>query len=249
VGEDKTMLIVNCLFRAGGAAVLMTNDKRSSKYELVHAERTHAAAKDEAFTCMGNTQDALGNKGVFLERALLHVAADAMRANITRLAPHVLPLSQQARFVWNALQRRLAKARSSKARPAAFLPDFSTAFAHFCVHTGGRGVLDGLEKQLGLAPAAMAPSRATLARYGNTSSSSIWYTLAGIEASPGGVAAGDQVWQVAFGSGFKCNSAVWRALRTNRVPHPAWDAGLDAAEGFLEEEGLVGDGSATAQAA
>ena len=246
------MLIPNALFRMGGAALVLSNrpgDRRAARYELAHCIRTHAGADAGAHDCVVQREDAAGTVGVHLSKTLVSVAGDALRANITRLAPHVLPLSQQARFVWNALQRRLAKARSSKARPASFLPDFSTAFAHFCVHTGGRGVLDGLEKQLGLAPAAMAPSRATLARYGNTSSSSIWYTLAGIEASPGGVAAGDQVWQVAFGSGFKCNSAVWRALRTNRVPHPAWDAGLDAAEGFLEEEGLVGDGSATAQAA
>ena len=63
------------------------------------------------------------------------------------------------------------------------------------------------------------------------------------------VAAGDRVWQVAFGSGFKCNSAVWRALRANKVAHRAWDVALDAAEGLLEEEVVGGDGSATAQAA
>ena len=29
-------------------------------------------------------------------------------------------------------------------------------------------------------------------------------------------------WQVGFGSGFKCNSAVWRALRTIHSPHASW---------------------------
>jgi hypothetical protein len=28
--------------------------------------------------------------------------------------------------------------------------------------------------------------------------------------------------QIAFGSGFKCNSAVWRALRPNIDRHEAW---------------------------
>ena len=40
---------------------------------------------------------------------------------------------------------------------------------------GGRAVLDGMEKQLALHPARLLPSRETLRRYGNTSSSSIWY--------------------------------------------------------------------------
>ena len=68
---------------------------------------------------------------------------------------------------------------------------------------------------------AVAPSRDTLHRYGNTSSSSVWYILARIESTTG-VARGERVWQIAFGSGFKCNSAVWTALRTNRVLHKAW---------------------------
>lgn len=28
--------------------------------------------------------------------------------------------------------------------------------------------------------------------------------------------------QVGFGSGFKCNSAIWKALRPVRDVHPAW---------------------------
>ena len=44
-----------------------------------------------------------------------------------------------------------------------------------CLVAGGRAVLDGMEKQLALHPARLLPSRETLRRYGNTSSSSIWY--------------------------------------------------------------------------
>ena len=49
-------------------------------------------------------------------------------------------------------------------------------------------------------------------KYGNTSSSSIWYELNFIEKSHH-VKKGERIWQIAFGSGFKCNSAVWVALR------------------------------------
>ncbi|KAK9137527.1 hypothetical protein Sjap_008121 [Stephania japonica] len=53
----------------------------------------------------------------------------------------------------------------------------------------------------------------TLYRFGNTSSSSLWYELAYTEAK-GRIKRRDRAWQIAFGSGFKCNSAVWKALRT-----------------------------------
>ena len=56
----------------------------------------------------------------------------------------------------------------------AYMPDFSRAFEHFCIHTGGRGVIDGMERQLGLTRAHMQPTRDALLRYGNVSSSSIW---------------------------------------------------------------------------
>ena len=48
------------------------------------------------------------------------------------------------------------------------------------------------------------------------------YVLSNIESKKT-VHRGDRVWQIAFGSGFKCNSAVWRALRTIHDEHPAWD--------------------------
>lgn len=88
--------------------------------------------------------------------------------------------------------------------------------------SGGRGVIDEIEKQLALSFDMAEPSRATLYRYGNVSSSSIWYVLSYIESCKG-IRKGDRVWQLGFGSGFKCNSAVWRANRRVKELHYAWE--------------------------
>lgn len=100
-----------------------------------------------------------------------------------------------------------------RAQVKPYIPDFKMAFEHFCIHAGGRAVLDELEKNLELSEWHMEPSRMTLYRWGNTSSSSLWYELAYTEAK-GRIRRGHRTWQIAFGSGFKCNSAVWKALRT-----------------------------------
>ena len=55
-----------------------------------------------------------------------------------------------------------------------YSPDFSRAFEHFLLHTGGRGVIDELEEKLHLTPKQVQPSKDTLYRFGNTSAASTW---------------------------------------------------------------------------
>lgn len=212
LGNHRPMLVTNTLFRMGGAAVLLSNraaDRRRAKYQLVHTVRTHRGASDRSYGCVTQEEDPEGNVGVSLSKELMSVAGEALRTNITTLGPLVLPLSEQLRFLSAVLLRRVLL--RSDAKP--YVPDFKLALEHFCIHAGGRGVLDELERSLGLSGWHMEPSRMTLYRFGNTSSSSLWYELAYCEAK-GRIRKGDRVWQIAFGSGFKCNSAVWKALRT-----------------------------------
>ena len=209
-GNKKSMLIPNCLFRVGGSAVLLSNesaDKRKGKYKLVHVVRTHRGADDKAFRCVYQEQDYAGKTGVSLSKDLMAIAGGALKTNITTLGPLVLPISEQLLFFATLVVKKLL---NKKMMP--YIPDFKLAFDHFCIHAGGRAVIDELEKNLQLLPVHVEASRMTLHRFGNTSSSSIWYELAYIEAKQR-MQKGNRVWQIAFGSGFKCNSAVWEALR------------------------------------
>uniref|UniRef100_A0A5B7CBF0 3-ketoacyl-CoA synthase n=1 Tax=Davidia involucrata TaxID=16924 RepID=A0A5B7CBF0_DAVIN len=215
-GNERSMLLCNCIFRMGGAAMLLSNkarDRVRSKYELVHTVRTHkGGADDNSYKCVYQREDddkAAGTVGVSLARELMAVAGDALKTNITTLGPLVLPFSEQLMFFVTLVRKKVAK---NKVKVKPYIPDFKLAFEHFCIHAGGRAVLDELQNNLHLSDWHMEPSRMTLHRFGNTSSSSLWYELAYTEAK-GRVSRGDRVWQIAFGSGFKCNSAVWRALR------------------------------------
>lgn len=210
-GNNRSMLVSNCLFRMGGAAILLSNrpsDRRRSKYQLIHTVRTHKGADDRCYNCVFQQEDETKRIGVALSKDLMAVAGEALKTNITTLGPLVLPMSEQLLFFTTLVARRIFK---MKIKP--YIPDFKLAFEHFCIHAGGRAVLDELEKNLELSEWHMEPSRMTLYRFGNTSSSSLWYELAYSEAK-GRIRRGDRTWQIAFGSGFKCNSAVWRALRT-----------------------------------
>ncbi|CAA6668729.1 unnamed protein product [Spirodela intermedia] len=216
-GNSRSMLVSNCLFRMGGAAILLSNrwsDRRRSKYQLVHTVRTHKGADNKCFGCLAQEEDAEGKIGVVLSKDLISVAGDALKTNITTLGPLVLSASERVIFFDTLVGKRLLR---MKIKP--YIPDIKLAFEHFCIHAGGRAVLDEIEKNLQLSDWHLEPSRMTLYRFGNTSSSSLW------------IRKGDRTWQIAFGSGFKCNSAVWRALKTVN-PAEERNPWMDEIDGF-----------------
>ena len=133
-----------------------------------------------------------------------------MKTNITAIAPIVLPISEQLFFAMSFVAQKL-----SSGRVRLYVPNFLTAFEHCCIHAGGSAVIDEVQRSLGLSDKHVEPSRMTLHRFGNISSSSVWYELAYIEAK-GRMHEGDRIWLIGFGSGFKCNSAVWECI----VPAP-----------------------------
>ncbi|GAB2229727.1 hypothetical protein Droror1_Dr00013979 [Drosera rotundifolia] len=230
-GRDRSMLIPNCFFRMGCSAVLLSNRRRDfprAKYRLEHIVRTHKGADDRSFRCVYQEEDEQRFKGLKVSRELMEIGGDALKTNITTLGPLVLPVSEQLLFFMTLIKRYFIggkkegrsssgsnSSRASISKP--YIPDYKLAFEHFCVHASSKRVLDELQRNLELSDVNLEASRMTLHRFGNTSSSSIWYELAYLEAKEK-IRRGDRVWQLAFGSGFKCNSAVWKSMRRIRKP-------------------------------
>ncbi|XP_019180079.1 PREDICTED: 3-ketoacyl-CoA synthase 5-like [Ipomoea nil] len=222
LGKERSMLLPNCLFRTGGAALLLSNrrvDGERAKYRLLHVVRTHMGNKDKSYKCVFQQEDEEGFVGINLCINLMEVAGEALKSNITSIGPLVLPVWELVMFVVGVVRGKLMSSKSQSSSPNnnKKVPDFKRAFEHFCIHAGGRAVIDELQKNLELSGEHVEASRMTLHRFGNTSSSSLWYEMSYIEAK-GRMKRGDRVWQIAFGSGFKCNSAVWKCNRTIHPP-------------------------------
>lgn len=211
-GKVPSMLLTNCLFRMGGSAILMSSrvqDEHKAKYELHHVVRTINAHDDQSYGCVYQDVDSEEKEGVSISKSIVNVAGDVLKRNIVSLGPLVLPLREQFLYVFSIICYKLWNRR--RGRTSIYTPKFNRAFEHFCIHSGGRAVIQAIERNLRLRKQDVEPSTMTLYRFGNTSSASIWYELCYIEAK-GRMKCGDRVWQIAFGSGFKCNSAVWRCL-------------------------------------
>eukprot|EP00249_Psilotum_nudum_P000420 c11998_g1_i1 orf=325-1893(+) len=220
-GNNKPMLVSNCLFRVGGSAILLSNkpsDKRRARYRLNHLVRTHKGADDAAYHAAYQEEDGEGNVGVFLSKDIMKIASETLKLNMTALGPLVLPCTEQLRFLWNLISREIFKSEAP-----TYIPNFKRAFEHFCIHSGGRAVIAAVEEGLRLSSIDVEPTKMALHRFGNTSASTTWYQFQYLEGK-GRINKGDRIWQIAFGSGFKCNSAVWIALRPVEPLEPlnAW---------------------------
>ncbi|KAI3672364.1 hypothetical protein L6452_38449 [Arctium lappa] len=206
-GEQRSMLVTNCIFRVGCAAAIITNDpsrRSSAKMELTHSLRTNHAADDSAYHAAFQEEDSKGITGISLTKDLIRVAGVNLREHVKILAPRVLPLNQLVMYAYS-----LAASVLSSGQLKPMVPDFTTAFDHICVHTGGKAVIEQVGRVMKFSESVTEPARMSLNRFGNTSSSLVFYELAYFEAK-GRVKKGDKMWMIAFGTGFKVGSLVWK---------------------------------------
>lgn len=107
--------------------------------------------------CVFQKPDEEGTVGVELRKDLLKVASKALALNLTKMGPLVLPLSEKIFFVLNLIAKSVI---GKKVKP--YTPDFKQAFDHFCLHAGGRAVIEGLAAQLELPSEKSDPNSNTL---------------------------------------------------------------------------------------
>ncbi|GFP98378.1 3-ketoacyl-coa synthase 5 [Phtheirospermum japonicum] len=209
-GKEHTMMVLNCLFRWGAAAVLVTNKKeakKTAKYKLLCSLRTQRAFDDKGYYSAIREEDADGLTGVTLRRDLLQVAGETLRSNITILGSKILPYTEIILYAYSIIKKKYIDKSAE-----IYVPNFKRAVQHFCLPTSGKPVIREIGKGLKLGEKDMEPALMTLHRFGNQSSSSLWYELGYIEAKER-VKKGDRVWQLGMGSGPKCNSLVWECIR------------------------------------
>lgn len=214
-GNDRSMILANCLFRTGGCAILLTNKvalKHRAMFKLKCLVRTHHGAKEESFNCCIQKEDESGRLGFHLDKTLPKAATRAFVENLQVISPKILPVRELARFTIASFVRKMRQGRSSKGGGGRPTIDFTTGVDHFCLHTGGKAVIDGIGQSLNLSKYDLEPARMTLHRYGNTSASSLWYVLGYMEAKKR-LKKGDRVFMISFGAGFKCNSCLWEVVR------------------------------------
>jgi alpha-pyrone synthase len=79
----------------------------------------------------------------------------------------------------------------------------------WAVHPGGHSILDAVERAFALPPAALAPSREVLRRYGNMSSATVMFVLNAMMRS---AAPGERGCAMAFGPGLIAETMLFRAV-------------------------------------
>lgn len=157
-GNERAFLIQNTLFRCGGAAMVLSNswfDGRRAWYKLLHTIRVQGTGP-ESYECVYETEDVNGERGVRLSKDIVKVAGKCMEKNLTMLGPLVLPITEQLKVVISLAARFITKFLSKMLRAnkqdelaakipvvKPYVPDFKQGIDHFCIHAGGRAVIDG----------------------------------------------------------------------------------------------------------
>ena len=113
VGHDRARMITNALFRAGGAAAVLTNRRdlrHRAKYRLLQQERVHTGASDVAFGAMYYGPDKEGHTGIALTKDIPPEASKAIEKVLRVVTPKLLTPGQMLDFTKHYLKKKLGGA-------------------------------------------------------------------------------------------------------------------------------------------
>ncbi|KAJ0705012.1 putative very-long-chain 3-oxoacyl-CoA synthase [Helianthus annuus] len=233
-GRERSMMLSNCIFRVGGCSMLLTNDRARKNQAILKLNclvRTQFGANDDAYNCCMQVEDDDGYAGFRLTKLLTKAAARSLSKNFQVLLPKVLPH-------WEIIRYAVTRKTGSKI-------NLKTGIEHFCIHPGGRAVIDEVGASLGLDEYDLEPARMTLHRFGNTSAGGLWYVLGYMEAKKR-LKKGDRILMISLGAGFKCNNCVWEVTRDMNQPN-VWKDVIEnyppkkMINPFLEKYGWIND--------
>ncbi|CAI9265082.1 unnamed protein product [Lactuca saligna] len=209
-GKDRSMMILNCLFRSGSAAILITNKKSAkkiSKYRLLYTLRTQGAFEDIAYNSAIREEDSKGFLGFRLKKDVLHVVGELLRSNFHIMGSSILPLEEKIRYGFSVIRKKFLEKSTE-----LYVPNFRKVIQHYCLPTSGKAMIMEIGRKMKLKDEEVEAALMTLHRFGNQSSSSLWYELAYMEGKER-VKQGERVLQLGMGSGPKCTSLVWECNR------------------------------------
>nr|CAE01716.2 OSJNBb0050O03.6 [Oryza sativa Japonica Group] len=178
-GRKREMLVPNVLFRMGAAAIIMSNSPEKARFRLGPIVRTLTAARDGDYRCAFQEEDDEGITGINLSKDLPVVAANALKGHLVAFGLAVLPTSELLRVAISFINHKIINKFFTTTKDSNnnyYRPGFHRLFQHFCIHPGGRRVLDEVQRGLGLTDDDMEASHMTLHRFGNMASSSLLYS-------------------------------------------------------------------------
>lgn len=126
--------------------MLLSNRKRDreiAKYKLKHLVRNHVGANDGFHACVFQEPDDEGFTGISMARSIKQVAGEALKTNMRTLVVLVLPYSCQIKYALSVSWKKIyfpARERDS------CIPYFTKAFEHFCIHAGGKSVIEMIRR-------------------------------------------------------------------------------------------------------
>merc|ERR1711920_591525 len=140
MGNERRFLVQNTLFRCGGAAIVLSNKwldgLARAKYKLLHTVR-HQDTSEESFKCVYQEEDELGNLGVSLGKQITQIAGRALKNNLTKMGPLILPFREICKVLVTTTARSIVKFAQKRGFGKTWevnihAPDFKKAVQHFC---------------------------------------------------------------------------------------------------------------------